>query len=566
MFSKKIEEVENPLVYIFLSLGISCISYGINDQINGLAIFIAAFFFICMFYYCGISFTCIMIIFFIVGILINCSYYRISNKVDGEVRIVKANNYTTIATYEGKNITLKTHKKDLYVGEKYKVVGKIKNIQDKSSGIVGELETEVINKADGDFITKLYELKKKIYSRLEENLGKRKAGLIASIAFGYSDNLDYEDKEDMKNLGVIHSISVSGLHVAIVYSFLRIFLGGKFGLLATIIYVIFTGYNYSSIRAFVMVACVEGGHILKRNNSSVSALCLSAMILIIYQPYSIFSISFQLSYLATLGIIMYNKKFNNTLYKLPVKFRESLSLTLSAQIFTIPLLILIFKDFSVNFIIGNLFLVPFVDLVVITGNILALTYAFPKLFDFCSYLNLYIIKVFDWMLNIIDKASLPMFYGNEYVVFFYLFLMLSYYFVKKGYKKFIYLPLISILVITIQIYSPILNIRYYTEGAILVSYRGERVLIANKSQIDLKRLSEATFATNSYRQGNAINIDEICKIKLQGKDYVLETSKEKYLLKVTSSKNELKEYDIINFKDGLIDKIFIINGDVIKVY
>jgi competence protein ComEC len=166
MFSKKIEEVENPLVYIFLSLGISCISYGINDQINGLAIFIAAFFFICMFYYCGISFTCIMIIFFIVGILINCSYYRISNKVDGEVRIVKANNYTTIATYEGKNITLKTHKKDLGVGEKYKVVGKIQNIQDKSSGIVGELETEVINKADGDFITKLYELKKKIYSSL----------------------------------------------------------------------------------------------------------------------------------------------------------------------------------------------------------------------------------------------------------------------------------------------------------------------------------------------------------------------------------------------------------------
>lgn len=564
MFSKKIEQVGNPVVYIFFTLAISCISYGINQEFRWLTIFIVAFFFICLSYYCGIRFTCIMIIFFTIGILMNFSYYRIENKISGEVRIIKVNSYSIIASYEGKNITLKTDKKNLYVGEKYNVIGKVQNIQDKINGIVGELEPKIINKVDGDFITKLYHVKRNIYAKLEENLGKRKAGLIASIAFGYSDYLDAEDKEDMKNFGVIHSISVSGLHVAIVYGFLRIFMGGKFGLLATMIYVIFTGSNYSSIRAFVMLSSVEVGHILKRNNSSISALCLSAMILIIYQPYSIFSISFHLSYLATLGIIMFNNKFNNKLYKLHVKLRQPLSLTLSAQIFTTPYLILIFKDFSVNFIIGNLFLVPFVDLIVITGNILALTYAFPKLFDFCSYLNLNIIKVFDWILNTIDKISLPMFYGNEYVVFFYLFLMLSFYFVRKGYKKFIYLPLISILVIGIQMYNPILNIKYYKEGAILVSYKNQRVLIANKNQIDLKRLSKATLATKAYRQGKLINIDGICNIKLQGKNYILETSKEKYLLKMVSSK-EPSEYDIINFKDGLASRIFIINGEAIEV-
>ena len=564
MFSKKIEEVGNPVVYIFLTLAISCVSYGINQEFRGLTIFIVAFFFISLFYYCGISFTCIMIIFFTIGILMNFSYYRIENEISGEVRIVKINNYSIVGNYEGKNIILKTNKKDLNVGEKYEVVGKVKNVQDKINGIVGEVEPKIINKANGDFITKLYEFKRKIYNKLEENLGKRKAGLIASIAFGYSDYLDEEDKEDMKNFGIIHSISVSGLHVVIVYGFLKIFMGGKVGLLATMIYVIFTGYSYPSIRAFLMLSSVEVGHILKKNNSSISALCFSAMILIIYQPYSIFSISLHLTYLATMGIVMFNKKFNSILYKLHAKLRETLSLTLSAQIFTTPYLILIFKDFSVNFIIGNLFLVPFVDLIVITGNILALTYIFPKLFDFCCYLNLNIIKVFDWMLNIVDKISLPMFYGNEYVVFFYLFLMLSFYFVLKGYKKFIYLPLISILVIAFQIYSPILNIKYYKEGAILVSYRNQRVLISNKNQIDLKRLSEITMATQSYRQGKVINIDGIYSVKLKGKNYILETSKEKYLLKMVSGK-ESGEYDIINFKDGLTKKIFIINNKVIEV-
>ena len=565
MFSKKIVEVANPLVHIFLTLAVSCISYGLNEQFRGLAIFIVAFFLICILYYCGVSFTGIIIVFFIIGIFMNISYYSVSNKIDGEVRIVKVNSYNIIGSYEGKNIILKTDK-NLFVGEKYKIEGKLSKLQDKYNGIVGEVEPRILNKTSGDFITKLADIKRKIYANLEENLGTRKAGLIASIAFGYSDFLDSEDKEDMKNLGVIHSISVSGLHVVIVYGFLKVFMGGKFGILATIIYVIFTGSSYSSVRAFVMLACVEGGHLLKRNNNSISALCLSAMILIIYQPYSIFNISFHLSYLATLGIIMFNKKFNILLYKFQAKLREALSLTLSAQVFTIPYLILVFKDFSANFIIGNLFLVPIVDLIVITGNIQALTYVFPELFDFCSYINLNIIKIFDWMLNIIDKFSLPIFYGSEYVVSFYLFLLLSFYFVKKGYKKFIYLPLISILIIGIQIYSPILNIKYYKEGAILVSYKNQRVLIPNKDAIDIKRLLQASLATKSYREGKEIYIDRICKIKLQGRNYVLETSKEKYLLKMVNSKNEANDYDIINFKDGPINKIFIINGEAIKVY
>ena len=86
------------------------------------------------------------------------------------------------------------------------------------------------------------------------------------------------------------------------------------------------------------------------------------MILTIFKPYSIFEISFHLSYLATLGIILMNKKMNNMLYKFPGKLREGISIALSAQIFTVPYLLLIFRDLSLNFIIGNLCLVPFVNI------------------------------------------------------------------------------------------------------------------------------------------------------------------------------------------------------------
>lgn len=562
MISKKIEEVGNPLMYIFLSLAVSCISYGICQELRGLTIFIVAFFFISLLYYCGYKFTFLMVIFFITGILMNYSYYKVPSNVNGDVRITNVSSYNIIGSYNGKEIIIKINKKDFNVGEIYNFEGRLEGSQDRINGIVGEVEPERMDKLSGDFITKLFEIKRKIYARLAENIGIRKAGLLASIAFGYSDHLDNEDKEDMKNLGIIHSISVSGLHVVIVYGFLRIFMGRKFGLLATMIYVIFTGSNYSCIRAFIMLSCVEVGRLLKRNNNSVSALCFSGIVLIIYQPYSIFNVSFHLSYLATLGIVMFNKKINNLLYMLNSKLREPLSLTLSAQIFSVPYLILIFKDFSANFIVGNLLLVPLVDFMVILGNILPIVYVLPKVFDFVSYLNLIIIKIFDWLLDIIDKISLSTFYGNENVVFFYLIMLLSYYFIRKGHKKFIYLPLICIFVIGMQVYSPIPKIKYYREGAILVSYKWERILLVNKSQIDMKRLLKVTYATKAYRQAGLVNINGVCSIKTQEKNYLLETSKEKHLLKIANGEKETKECDIINFKDGVVDEVFIVNGSV----
>lgn len=562
MLSKKIEDVENPIVYIFLVLATSSIYYGINEDFKELSIFIVGFFFLAMFYYCGIRFSSIMILFFLIGIYINSSYYNINSKMDGEIRILKVTNYNVIVDYEGKNLILKSKLNNLNTGDRYYITGEIQNISDKSKGIVGEIIPYDINKINGDFLSGLYDTKRKIYSLLEENLGSRKAGLISSIAFGYSDYLDEEDKDDMKNFGIIHSISVSGLHVVIVYGVIKKIVGDKFGLLGTLIYVVFTGYNYASIRAFIMLASVEGARIFKRNNSSINGLCLSAIILTIFKLYSIFEISFDLSYLATLGIILYNKKINYKLYRLPEKIRDSLSLTLSAQIFTFPYLIFVFKDFSMNFIIGNLVLVPLIDIIVVTGNILPIVFKIPLLFDFLSYINLYIIKIFDWTLDKINQFTLPMFYGNEYMVSFYIMMLISFYFFKKGYKKFVYIPGIFIIVLIIQLYSPVVNINSYKEGAILVAYKGDRILISNKDGIDLNRLSKISAANRVYKKGKTFNISEECYIKALEKDFLLITSKEKYLLKMSTSKNEYRDYDIINFKDGNTNKILIVKGKI----
>ncbi|GAA0078744.1 ComEC/Rec2 family competence protein [Clostridium sp. CTA-5] len=562
MFSKRISEINNPIVYMFVILVLSCTSYGLFNDFKELTIFIVGFFFISIIIYCGFNFTILMILVFILGLIINISYYSIDSNIDSSIRILRKNSYEITADYKGKKLILETNN-NVEVGDKYKINSKVIKSQEKSRGIVGKVRTNNTNKVEQDFTTKLYKIKSKVYYMLKENLGQRKAALISSVAFGYSDYLDKEDKDDMKNFGIIHTISVSGLHVAIVYVFLKNFLGNKVGLITTIIYVIFTGCNYSSIRAFIMLSSLEISKIIKRNNNSLSALCLSGMVLVLIKPYSVFEVSFQLSYLATLGIIIFNKKLNNYFYKLPDKLRKVVSISLAAQAFTFPYLVLVFKDFSINFIIGNLILVPFINIIVITGNILPIVYIFPKVFDFCSYINLIIIKTFDWSLDKLGNYSLPMFYGNEYVATFYIAMFISIYFINKNYKEFIYLPAIFILLIAVQIYSPIPKITYYNEGALLISYRGDRALITNKNNIDIKRLKKATMSNKVYRNNKIINIKNIGKIKEIGKNYSLETSNNRYILKISNSKISCLEYDIINFKDEKTNKIFILKDKII---
>ncbi|MBE6062757.1 MAG: ComEC/Rec2 family competence protein [Clostridium butyricum] len=563
---KKINQVNNPIIYLFLALGVSSISYGISSELRGLSILLTVLFLLWIFLLWGMNFTLILVIFFVVGLFINVSYYNIPDNVQGQVRIVKVSAYESIGSFHRKKLLIEDNEKiKLKLGEIYNVSGQIdKENQNKNKGIVGSMKITSVSKCNGDLITKLYEIKDNIYGKLKKNLGIRKAGLLSSIAFGYSDGLDNEDKSDMKKFGVIHSISVSGLHVAIVYGFFKIFLGNKLGLILCFIYVIFTGANYSSIRAFIMLGTVEGAEIVKRNNNSISSLCLSAMILTIYKPYSIFETSFHLSYLATLGIILVNKKVNNILYKFPEKLRECISVALSAQVFTVPYLLLIFNELSLNFIIGNLCLIPFVNILVILGNLLIVFYSFSGVFNFICYLILKSINLFDIVLNSIHNFSMPIIYGNEYLAMMYFAVMTSIYFIKKGFKKFVYMPAVVLILLVVKLYSPILSLKYYKEGAILVSYRGERVLISNKKQIDMERLAEISEASRTYRNINKINVCGKCRIRSYGKNYLLEFPDKKYLLKMSVGEKGTGDYDIINFKDGPFNKIFILNNDIIK--
>lgn len=559
---EKIGEVKTPIIYISLTIIISSIVYGLYFKYFLPAAIVAGCFFIFILFSTNKIFTIFIVIIFFIGIGISINYYNINinENFSGEVRIIENKSYYKIISFKGKRFYIQDFQGEL--GERFMINGNFTKELDRENGIIGNIKVNSSKRIKEDFRYKLYELRKKIYFKLEENIGKRKAGLILSLAFGYSDYLDNEDSEDMRGMGVIHAISVSGLHVALIYGILKKFLNNKVALLGTIIYVLLTGAEFSSLRALIMIMFLSFSFDFRKNYNSLGALAFSALVITLLAPYAPFKLGFQLSFLATLGIIMFSKKLNNKLYKLPKYLKETLSISLSAQVFTIPVMIIAFEEFSIAFIIGNTILVPIFDILIKLGNLLLIVVPFSGLFDFVSFIIYKIINLLDSIMYYLYIFPQEITINKGFAFIYVCALIGLYYGVKKD-KKFILLPIIANFVFMIHIYSPLVRVDYYKEGAILVSYRGDRALVTNKRNIDIKNLKKVSLTSKGYREGKKIKIKNGIEICREDKNFIMKIKGKEYKINMSNKKNFEKEYDIIDFKNDDFNGFYIFKDKII---
>lgn len=562
MAIEKIGEVKTPIIYISLTIIISSIVYGLYFKYFLPAAIVAGCFFIFILFSTNKCFTIFIVIIFLIGIGININYYNvnINKNFIGEIRVIENKSYYKIISFKGKRLYIQDFQGEL--GEKFIIKGIFTKEVDREKGIIGNIKVNSSKKIKEDFRYKLYELRKKIYFKLEENIGKRKAGLILSLAFGCSDYLDNEDSEDMRGMGVIHAVSVSGLHVALVYGILKKFLNNKIALLGTVIYVLLTGAEFSSLRALIMIMFLSFSFGLRKNYNSLGALAFSALIITLLAPYAPFKLGFQLSFLATLGIIMFSQKLNNKLYKFPKYLRETFSISLSAQVFTIPIMIIAFEEFSIAFIIGNTILVPIFDILIKLGNLLLIVLPFSILFDFISFIIYKVINFLDSIMYYLYIFPQEIIINKGFALIYVCALIGLYYGVKKD-KKFILLPIIANFVFMIHIYSPIVRVDYYKEGAILVSYRGDRAVITNKRNIDIKTLKKVSLTSKGYREGKKIKIKNGIEIFKDDKDFIIKIKEREYTINMSNKKNFKKEYDIIDFKNNNLNGFYILKDKII---
>lgn len=212
--------------------------------------------------------------------------------------------------------------------------------------------------------------------------------LALALIFGYKSQIDEDTVEVFRNTGTIHILSVSGLHVGLVFGLLTLLLRwmnrfpyGRylrvFLILAAIwFYVILTGMSPPILRAGIMITFFVLSMMMNRTQFSLNTLLASALFILLFSPKSLFDIGFQLSYLAVLGILLLHPLFTffyiPTQYLLRVIF-EYTYISVAAQLFTLPLILYYFGQFPSYFIPANLFIALPITAVMYLGVLLVLS-------------------------------------------------------------------------------------------------------------------------------------------------------------------------------------------------
>lgn len=560
----KIGNVKLSIVYIGVILLISSIYYKYFDSDFGLAIILVSLLFLWIFLKEGLEFLIFSLLVFIIGITVNINFYNFNVESHEKIKLEKIYSYGGLGTVNGRELFLKGDLSNCKEGNVIIAEGTFKKELNKSRGKIGNYEIKKFTIDENNINTKLSNLKYEFKDKLNKNIGLRKSTLITSITFGKEKDLDFEDQEYMKQFGVIHALSVSGLHIGIVFLIMKKLFKEKMAIGLTFLYVIMTGMAFSSVRAFIMLFFINLGSLLKRRYNPLCGIGISLIIIFLMAPYCIFNIGFLLSFGATIGIILFNKDINKKLYKLPTLLRETISISLSAQIFTLPLLIIFFNEISIGFIIGNIIIIPIINLILIISVICLFTIRIDVIFDYLSFLLKNIIGILDFVSEIFIELTPEVLNINEYYGYFYISLLITYYIYKKGIKKIIILPISYIIFIALNLYSINPKIEYKNDGSLVISHRGSRILVSNEN-IDVNKMKSIAVTNDYYKNVKKVIIKENCYLERLDKDYILYIEDNKYYLNMGWNNKINSKYDIINFKEDEITSIIIIGDNLLVI-
>ena len=203
--------------------------------------------------------------------------------------------------------------------------------------------------------------------------GRAESGVAEALLIGYRNDLDIDLVQRYSNTGVVHIIAISGMHLGLIYGLL-VFLFKPLGqsrkvviirsiiiLVLLWVFTLLTGAAPSIVRSAIMFTFVVLGEMQKRKASIYNNLALSALLILVADPFSLWDVGFQLSYLAVLSIAVFATPISKWFYFKYKIFRwcwQFIAITLAAQILTYPVVAFHFHQFPNLFLLTNIVAVP----------------------------------------------------------------------------------------------------------------------------------------------------------------------------------------------------------------
>ncbi len=269
----------------------------------------------------------------------------------------------------------------------------------------------------------LFSFKNKFKAVARTFVSPPQEGILEALIFGEEENISQEWKDKLNLTGTRHIAAVSGMNITIIASLFLSFILGLglwrrqafyLTMFLLVIFILMIGAPASAVRAGIMAGILMTAQHFGRLSAASRAVTFAAVLMLFLNPLLLkFDIGFQLSFLAVLGMIYLQPFFSNFLKKIPdpvvFPLRATLSATLSAQVFTLPILIYNFGRISLISPITNILIVPLLApitvLIFIFGFAGLIFWAFGWILSWPVWLFLsYIVKIIDWSSRI-PRAS-----------------------------------------------------------------------------------------------------------------------------------------------------------------
>jgi competence protein ComEC len=257
-------------------------------------------------------------------------------------------------------------------------------------------------------------LRQDLLAAINRHIPDPQAALTGGVLLGSADALGDRIQESFRESGIVHVVVLSGYHVTVITVALGAvlaFLGLSLGMstllsgVGVIFFALLVGLTPTIVRASIMAILALVARIFSRQYAATRGLIIAVIAMVLVNPHILlFDPSFQLSVLATAGLVTFGDVVYGWLRKVPKRFgiREMATATITAQIAVSPLLIYYTGMFSVVSLLANLLVLPVIPVLMATGAITAVVGLFSQTFvlPFAATahgVSTYIFSIVDWL-------------------------------------------------------------------------------------------------------------------------------------------------------------------------
>lgn len=400
----------------------------------------------------------------------------------------------------------------------------------KTKKIIGTVELEkakILKSSNGSFI---HNIQKYIKDTINGTLTDEEGNLLLAILLGDKDKLSEDIQESFKTSNLSHMLAVSGAHVSYIilgltYVLQNSIIGKKNGKIVCIFFLLvfmaITNFTPSVTRACIMAILTLFSSIIYRKSDVYTNISVAALITLIFNPYSLLDLGFQLSYGGTIGIIIFIKRIQEKKSNSKVinYIKQMALVSIYANIIIIPIMMYHFNTVSFTFIISNIMASPILGIIVITGFLFIIASITVK--PLTRLIAIFIKPILSILIKISQICSkLP--FSNILVVTPYMFNVISYYAIilyciksKKNNKCKIIICLLIVLILInfiIYIYPQKLRIFFIDVG------QGDSTLIITP---DKKTVLIDGGGSDSFDVGEKVLLPYLLDRRILKIDYVL---------------------------------------------